>query len=251
VKCIFSKKFEGKIRYAVVSMETTGKFFVSILVDDGKEIPAKPKLDKSKAVGIDLGLKDFAVLSTGEKIAHPKTLKKHERKLKHLQRSVSRKTKGSNRRKKAVLKLAREHEKVRNIRNDFLHKLSTRLVRENQAVCLENLNVQGMLGNHRLAKSISDSGWNIFTGFLKYKTNWQGKHYIEIGRFEPSSKMCHVCGYIKDDLTLADREWDCPKCKTHHDRDGNASKNILNFALQKQNLITPTDCREVLMEGCR
>jgi len=248
LKCVFSRKFDGEIKHAVVSMEPTSKFFVSILVEDGKQIPVKPKLNREKAIGVDLGLHDFAVLSTGEKIPHPKTLRKHEAKLKHLQRMVSKKVKGSSNRRKAVLKVARAHEKVRNTRKDFLHKLSTRLVRENQAVCMESLSVHNMLKNHKLAKSISDSGWSQFGGFVRYKCEWQGKHFIQIGRFEPSSKMCNKCGHINDALTISDREWVCPKCSEKHDRDTNAARNILSFALQEQNLITPVGYGEEPVE---
>ena len=251
LKCVFSRTFTGEIRHAVVSRETTGKYFISILVEDGQSIPEKPEPNISNAVGVDLGLKDFAVLSTGERIPHPKTLRKHEKQLKKLQRTVSRKVKGSNRRRKSRVRLAKKHEKVRNVRKDFLHKLSTQLVRENQTVCMENLNVSGMLKNHCLARSISDSGWSEFRRKVRYKCEWNGKNYIEIGRFDPSSKMCGKCGYINPDLKLSNRSWTCPRCSVILDRDKNAAENIAWFAFREQNLMTPTDCREVLMEGAR
>jgi len=258
VRAFMSKRIEGKTKTATVSMSATRKFFVSAVVDDGKPVPRKPKLDKSKAVGVDLGLKDFATLSTGERIPHPRTFRKHEAKLAKLQRIASRRKKGSNRRRKAALKVAKLHERVRNVRDDFLHKLSTRLVRENQAVCMENLGVRGMMGNRRLSKSIGDSGWAEFRRQVAYKCERHGRHFIEIGRFEPSSMMCGGCGAVNRSLGLSDRTWACPACGAELDRDVNAARNVLRFALQDQNLISPesedfspADCRSVPREGLR
>jgi putative transposase len=231
----FSRKFKGTIKTTTVSKTPTGKFYVSILVEDEKEAPKKKKLNRNKAIGLDLGIKSFAVTSDGEVIENPKTLKRSLGRLKVLQRRASKKTKGSNNRRKSNFKVALLHEKITNKRNDFLHKLSTKLVRENQTICLENLNVQGMVKNHRLAQAIQDCSWSRFVSMLEYKAEWSGVNILKIGTFEPSSKMCHVCGHINKELTLKDREWTCSSCQSVLDRDTNASKNILDFAFHKQN----------------
>ncbi|MDD3077417.1 MAG: IS200/IS605 family element RNA-guided endonuclease TnpB [Proteiniphilum sp.] len=239
VKIVISRTFEGTPKTATVSRTPTGKYFISILVDDGKEIPEKQPFDENSTVGVDLGIKDSAILSNGEKFENPKYLKNSLQKLKVLSKKLSKKVKGSNNWKKAKLKLSRLHEKISNQRNDFQHKLSSRLISENQAIALETLNVKGMIKNHCLAQSISDAGWSSFVTKLEYKAEWAGKTILRIGTFEPSSKICNVCGYYKSDLTLKTREWICPDCKTKHDRDINAAINIKKFALQSQNLISP------------
>ena len=246
VRTIFERKFEGKVKTVTVSMETTGKFFVSFLVDNGKAMPEKEPIDPSKAIGIDLGLTNFLTTSNGEKVDNPRFLKGDAKKIARLDRRMRRKKKGGENRAKARQRLALAHEKSRNRRRDFLHKLSTRLVRENQAVCLEDLSVKGMMGNHKLARSIGDVAWGEFSSMLKYKSDWQGKHFVQIGRFDPSSKMCHECGGINRDLTLWDRAWSCPSCGAELDRDINAAINIRTMALTRQNLIgkVPVDCRE-------
>ena len=185
-----------------------------------------------------MGIKDFAVLSNGEKFENPKYLKVSIKKLKALQRQVSRKVKGSNNRRKAINKLAKLHEKITNQRNDFQNKLSFKLISENQAIALETLNVDGMIKNHHLALSISDASWSSFVTKLQYKAEWSGKTILRIGRFQPSSKVCNNCGYYNKDLTLKIREWTCPDCNAFHDRDVNAAINIKKFALIDQNLIT-------------
>jgi putative transposase len=231
----FSRKFKGNIKTTTVSKTPTGKFYVSILVEDEKEAPKKKKLNRNKAIGLDLGIKSFAVTSDGEVFENPKTLKQSLGRLKVLQRRASKKTKGSNSRRNYNTRVALLYEKITNKRNDFLHKVSTKLVRENQTICLENLNVQGMVKNHRLAQAIQDCSWSKFVSMLEYKAEWNGVNILKIGTFEPSSKMCHVCGYINKELTLKDREWTCPSCQSVLDRDTNASKNILDFAFHKQN----------------
>ena len=239
IKVKIDRKFCGKIKTCTIKKTPTNKYFISVLVETTDIIPKKPKIEEKTAIGIDLGIKDFAILSTGEKIENQKNLAKLMPKLKVLQKRASRKQKGSNNRKKANLRLALLHEKVTNRRNDFLHKLSHRLTHDNQVntLCLETLNVEGMIKNHKLAQAISDVSWSKFNNYLDYKTEWYGKNLIRIGQFEPSSKVCSVCGNINNELKLSDREWSCKKCHTHHDRDVNASKNILKFALQQQNLV--------------
>ena len=237
IKTVFHRTFAGKMKYATVSVTSTGKWFVSILVDDGKPEPEPAPLSLDTTLGIDVGLTDFATLSTGEKVENPRYLKKSLQRLKVLQRRVSRKKKGSKNRQKAIQRLARCHEKVANQRNDFLHKLSYRVVSENQAIAVESLNVSGMQKNHKLARSISDASWSTFFTMLEYKCRRYGKTLLKIGRFDPSSKICSKCGYLKQDLALSDREWVCPDCGTHHDRDINAAINIKKFALQDQNLV--------------
>ncbi|MDM7919288.1 MAG: RNA-guided endonuclease TnpB family protein, partial [Methanosarcina sp.] len=237
VKAVLHRKFEGELKTATVSKSCTGKYYISILVDNGKELPVKETFSEVNTIGVDVGIKDFAVLSTGEKIENPKYLKSSLQRLKVLQKRVSRKVKGSRNREKAKQRLAKLYEKITNQRNDFQHKLSFRLVSENQAIALETLNIKGMVKNHCLAQSISDAAWSSFVTKLEYKAEWFGKTILRIGQFEPSSKVCNVCGYHKSDLTLKDREWTCPDCKTKHDRDINAAINIKKFALIDQNLI--------------
>ena len=237
IKAVLHRKFEGELKTATVSKTYTGKYHISILVEDGKELPTKQEFLESTTVGVDVGIKDFAVLSTGEKIENPKYLKNSLKRLKVLQKRVSRKHKGSKNRTKAKQRLAVLHEKITNQRNDFQSKLSFRLVSENQAIALETLNVKGMQKNHHLAQAIGDSAWSSFVTKLEYKAEWFGKTILRIGRFEPSSKLCSVCGYHNSELTLAIREWTCPDCKTKHDRDINAAINIKKFALIDQNLI--------------
>ena len=207
-------------------------------MENNEEIPTKQTFSALTTVGVDVGIKDFAVLSTGEKIDNPKYLKNSLQRLKVLQRRVSNKQKGSKNRAKAKQRLAVLHEKITNQRNDFQSKLSFRLISENQAVALETLNVKGMQKNHCLAQAIRDSAWSSFVTKLEYKAEWLGKTILRIGRFEPSSKLCNVCGYRNSTLMLKDREWQCPTCSTVHDRDINAAINIKKFSLIDQNLIS-------------
>jgi putative transposase len=232
LKIVVDRRAVGAIRSSTISKTPTGKYFISILVDSGIEEPKKPKVKLATSVGIDLGIKDFVVLSSGEKVENPKHLKKHLRRLKMLQKRASKKVKGSSNRKKANRRVALQYEKVANARKDFLHKLSTKLVRENQTVCLEDLNTRGMMKNHCLAQAIGDAGWSSFNSMLQYKCRWYGRNILTIGRFEPSSKMCSKCGATNDALTLKDRSWTCV-CGITHDRDCNAAINIRDFALNK------------------
>lgn len=237
VKAVLHRHFEGILKVSTLSKTSTNKYFISILVDDGKEIPTKQSFSDDTTIGIDVGIKDFAVLSTGEKVENPKYLRTSIKALKVLQRQVSRKVKGSNRRRKAIKRLATLHEKVTNQRNDFQNKLSFKIVSENQAISMETLNVKGMVKSHCLAQAISDASWSSFVNKIEYKAEWFGKTVLRIGRFEPSSRICNACGFYKNDLTLKDREWLCPVCGTNHDRDINAAVNIKKFALQEQNLV--------------
>jgi transposase, IS605 OrfB family, central region len=229
VKAKFHRRFDGETRTATVSRTPNDKYFISILVDDGQEIPEKVSLGPS--IGIDVGISHFAILSTGEKIENPRHLKTSLKKLQHEQRKLSRKQKGSSNRKKQKLVVAKLHEKITNQRNDFQHKISKRLIDKNQAICLEDLNIKGMVKNHCLSQAISDVAWGSFIVKLRYKAEWYGKTIVQIGRFEPSSKLCSICGYKKNNLTLKDRSWECPSCSTKHDRDVNAATNIMNIAL--------------------
>ena len=237
IKAVLHRKFDGELKTATVSRTCKGNYYISILVEDGKELPAKQSFSESTTVGIGVGITDFAVLSTGEKIENPKYLKNSHQRLKVLQKRVSRKQKGSKNRAKAKQRLAVLHDKITNQRNDFQNKLSFRLVSENQAVALETLNVKGMQKNHPLAQAIGDSAWSSFVTKLEYKAKWFGKTVLRIGQFEPSSKLCSVCGYHNKELQLKDREWTCPDCKTKQDRDINAAINIKKFAIIYQNLI--------------
>jgi putative transposase len=210
-----------------VSKDKSGRYFVSILVEEG--IGTLPLIDK--AVGIDLGLKSFLITSDGEMIPHPKYYARDEKKLAKAQRKHARKKKGGKNRKKAQKKVARIHARIADTRHDFQHKASTKLIRENQVICLETLNVKGMLHNHKLAKAISDVGWGEFTRQLEYKAKWYGRTIIKIDRWYPSSKTCSDCGHVLDTLTLDVREWVCPCCGTWHERDINAAQNILAAGL--------------------
>ena len=220
-----------------VSRDHCGTYWCVITVDDLQPKPTKTKLVKDKAVGIDLGIKDYAILSDGTKYSNPKYLEQTQRKLAWLQRDFARTKKDSKNHEKMRNKVAKCYKSISNQRNDFLHKLSTYLVRNYDVICLENLNVKGMEQNHHLARAIQGAAWSEFVRQLEYKSEWYGKNVLFIGRFEPSSKLCHKCGYINRDLKLRDREWTCPMCGEHHDRDINAAINIKEIAFDKQNLV--------------
>ena len=208
----------------IVSREPDGRWFVSLAVDVADPVPQAPT---GQQVGVDLGLATFATLSTGEKIANHRHLARHERGLRRQQRRLSRMTKGSNNRAKQRKKVARKHARVRDARRDFLHKASTTLVRENDLIAVEDLNVSGMVRNRSLAKSISDVGWSEFRSMLAYKAEQSGRQLAVINRWYPSSKICSSCGELLAKLPLSVRQWTCPSCSTRHDRDVNAAKNIL------------------------
>ena len=231
-----NRKFEGNVRSVTVSVTPSGKYHVSVLVDDGKEIPEKLPVTFDTTIGIDMGIKDFAVCSNGDTYENPRHLIKAEQRLRTLQKRLSRKKKGSNRRNRARMILAIQHEKVANRRQDYLHKISTKIVRENQAIVVEDLNIKGMMRNHRLSKAIGACGWSTFFKMLEYKCERQGKTFIRIGRFDPSSKTCS-CGHVYKGLKLFEREWVCPNCGSVNDRDLIAACNIKRFGLQEQNLL--------------
>ena len=225
IKIKLHRDIEGTMKSITISKTPSGKYFASVLVET--EIP--DPIYSGGEIGIDYGVKAFITTSEGEIIESPNYLRKSEKKLKQLSKSFSKKQPNAKNRYKAQKLLARQHEKVSNQRQDFLHKLSKQLVCDNQAIYIESLAIRNLIQNHCLAKSISDSGWNTFVNMLKYKGSWYGCRIIEIDRWFPSSKRCHVCGYINENLTLKDRNWLCPECNTDHDRDVNAAINILTF----------------------
>jgi putative transposase len=226
VKAKIHRLIEGKIKTVTVSKTPSGKYLASILTEVEGE---HPSTTDGKIYGIDLGLKHFAVVTDGEKVSqydNPRHIAKHEKNLKRKQQKLARKQKGSNSRNKYRKVVAKVYERVSNSRQDFLHKLSYKLVSDSQAVIVENLYVKGMVRNHKLAKAISDCGWGMFTNFLAYKLERKGGKLVEIDRFFPSSKLCSHCFYQVSEMPLDVREWTCPHCGTHHDRDGNAATNI-------------------------
>jgi putative transposase len=226
------REFEGVIKSCIVSKTTTDKYYIAILVDDGKELPMKKLIKEQTSIGIDVGLKSFLVDSNNVVVDNPKFYSKAEPRIKCLQRRLSKKVEGSNNRKKAQKKLALKHEKVANQRKDFLQKLSTEIIKNQDTIFIEDLDVERMLKSHNLAKSISDVSWSEFFRMLKYKSDWYGKNVIEIGRFEPSSKMCD-CGAINNELKLEDRVWVCKECGSINERDFLAANNIKKFGMMK------------------
>ncbi len=241
IRATISRPFVGKIKTVTVTCVPTGKYYASILVEMPETEPTPPVAEESKALGLDFGLKDLVVTSDGRRFENPKALKANLRRLKIRQRRLSRKVKGSKNRDKARLQVALVHEKISNVRNDNLHKVSSHLVRENQAttLCIEDLSVTDMVGgsskSRTLNRSIQDAGWRELRRQLEYKCRWYGKNLRVIGRFEPSSKLCSNCGQINHGLKLSDREWTCASCGMSHDRDVNAAQNIKRFAFCEQN----------------
>jgi putative transposase len=232
VRVFKDRDLQGEIRQATVKKTATGRFYISILCETGAAAPVLPIPSKTSTVGIDLGIKDFAITSDGQIFENPRHFVSSQKRLGVYQKRLSRAVKGSKNREKLKLKVARVHERVANQRRDFQHKVSTELTcSENQTtvIAMETLSAENLLKNSKLAKHISDAAWNQFKQFVEYKCSWYGKHFVQIGRFEPSSKTCSVCGWYYRDLTLKVRSWECPECGTHHDRDVNAACNIRNF----------------------
>jgi putative transposase len=228
---------EGQIRTVVVSKIPTGKYFVSILIECGNLTPDKKPISETTSVGIDMGLKSFVVLSDGQIFDNPKYLNHQLSRLRIEQRKLQRRFKKGARKQskgwqKQKLVVAKLHEKITNQRKDFLHKTSTAIVKQFNTICLENLNIAGMVKNRKLSAAISDVGWGEFVRMVEYKAGWYGNNVIRIGRFAPSSKTCSTCGNINQDLTLSIREWTCENCGTTHDRDLNAARNIKKIGLE-------------------
>jgi putative transposase len=231
VKAKIHRDCVGTLRTVTVSKMPDGRYYASLLMDDGTENPAVDS--DGKAIGIDLGLLDFAVTSDGSKYQNPRHLKKHSGNLKRKQRKLSRKKdKTTNKRRKAKLAVAKVHAKIARVREDFRHKLSRKIVDENQIIVVENLAVKNMVKNHNLVKSISDAGWGMFCTMLKYKAEAEGKVYLEVGRFFPSSHLCSETLLSLPKMDLSVREFDCPCCLKRHDRDINAAVNIKNEGLR-------------------
>ena len=231
IKCRIHREIKGKIGRVTVSKTPSGKYFVSVFTEEEYITP----IEKSgKSVGVDLGLKDFLITSEGEIFKNNRYTRKYEKKLANAQRHLSRKKKDSRGFENKRLKVAKLHEKISNSRSDYLHKCSISLVRRYDTICIEDLNVKGMVRNHHLAKSISDASWGSFITMLTYKADWNGKVVVKIDRYYPSSQTCNVCGNVNKEIKdLSIREWECPTCHTHHNRDVNAAINILHLGLNK------------------
>ena len=223
------REIKGKMGKVSLTKTPTGKYFVSVFTTEEYNTPIE---HTGKSVGVDLGLKDLLITSDGEVFKNNRYTKRYERKLAKAQKHLSRKKKGSSEYENQRLKVARLHEKISNSRADYLHKCSISLVRRYDTICIEDLNVKGMERNHHLAKSITDASWGSFVSMLTYKAQWNNKKVVKIDRFFPSSQTCNVCGYInKQTKDLSVREWDCPVCHTHHNRDVNSAINILKLGL--------------------
>jgi putative transposase len=222
----FKGKHKGeliKINSVTISKTPSGKYYASVQ----GEFDIQPKPQTENYIGIDLGIKDLVITSNGEVFPNKRFLKRKLKKLKYIQKQHSKKKKDTNTRERWRKRLAIQYEKVTNQRLDYLHQITSRLINENQVICIENLNVKGMIKNHKLAQAISDVSWGTLVSMLTYKCNWNFRELVVIDRFYPSSKTCSSCSHLMDSMPLSVREWTCPSCGTVHDRDVNAAKNIL------------------------
>ena len=235
IKCKFYREIIGEVKSLTISKTPSEKYFVSILVEQEN----KYKQTSEGKIGIDLGIKDFVTLSDGTKYSF--SVSKKTKKLKKLQHYYSKKQKGSKRKEKLRLRIARIYEKIANSRRDFQHKLSNKLTNEYQTICLESLKVRNMMKNHKLARAIGEASWYSFVNMLQYKGKWKGCDIIQIDQFYPSSKTCSCCNWKKENLKFSDRSWTCPKCGTIHDRDINAAKNILIYGLSLKSISSGTE----------
>lgn len=230
IKCKLHREFKGKILFATISKVPSGKYYVSFNV----ECEHEELLQNNNALGMDLGIKDLLITSDGEVFDNKKIAYRYEKKLAKLQRQLAKKQRHSNNYKKQTKKIAKLHEKIANIRKNNLHQISSQIIRENQFIFSEDLNIKGMVKNHNLAKAIHDMGWYELTRQLTYKAEWNNKIYHKVNRYYPSSQLCNVCDYKNEDTkNLSVRFWICPECNTEHDRDKNASINILNQGLKE------------------
>lgn len=230
-KLRLSRPIEGTIKTITIRRESTGAWYACFSCDS---VPEKKLPETESIIGLDVGIKSFLVDSEGNAVDNPKFYRLAERQLRVRSRRLARRKKGSRRRNKARILVAKAHEKVKNQRSDFLHKLANEYVRQYGTICVEDLNIKGMVRNHHLAKSISDAGWSQFIGLIEYKAEEAGRQLIRIPRFEPSSKTCSECGAINQELKLSDRQWVCQSCGTLHDRDHNAAKNIQRVGQTRQ-----------------
>lgn len=253
IKTKFHRRFKGQIKTVTIRVKPSGKYFVSILVDEQKESVKPAPVIADQTLGIDLGLTHFLIDSDGLKVDNPRFLKSSLEQLAKAQKIFARKKKGSINRQKQKLKVARVHERISNQRLDFLHKLTAGLVYKSHATsfALEDLNVKGMVKNRKLSRSIADVSWSKFKELLSYKCAWFGKNMLEIGRFEVSSKVCSRCHYKLEELDLSVRQWECPSCHIEHDRDVNAAVNIRQLALAVHDVgvITDKDSRDALVDA--
>ena len=248
IPAVLHRRFKGTIKTVTISVTSSGKYFASVLVDTSiQELPAMT-IQGDTTLGIDLGIKSLAICSDGRTFDNPKNLKRSLDRLKFLQKRLSRKQKGSANRNKARIRIARLQEHIANRRKDNLHKITHALTHDSQVrtICMEDLNVKGMQRNHHLAQAVGDASFGTFLTLLEYKCKWYGVNLIKIDRFAPSSKTCGKCGYIYKGLKLSERNWTCPECGTHHDRDFNAACNIKEFGLKalptERGKVKPVDC---------
>lgn len=248
IPAVLHRKFRGIVKTVTISMTSSGRYFASVLVDTDIQEKPKSAVKNNTTIGIDLGIKTLAVCSDGRKFDNPKNLRRSLNRLVLLQKRLSRRQKGSSNRNKARIKVARLQERISNQRKDTLHKITYTLTHDSQVrtICMEDLNVKGMIRNHHLAQSVADASFGMFLTMLEYKCKWYGVNFVKIDRFAPSSKTCGKCGYVYKGLKLSDRSWICPNCGMLHDRDYNAACNIKEFGLKalptERGKVKPVDC---------